>query len=88
MDVALTPELQRFVETELQTGNYRDASHLVQDALRCFMRKRAEPGMRPLPKTREELEKELLASIERLDRGAGISGEEAMKRIQQRIAGK
>ena len=39
-----------------------------------------------LPATREELELELLASIERLDNGKGISGKESLRQFRKRLS--
>ena len=37
------------------------------------------------PKTIEELESQLMQSIDRLDRGEGIDGEEVFRRLRKRI---
>ncbi len=37
------------------------------------------------PKTLEELEAQLLQSIERLDRGEGVDGEAVFRRLRKRI---
>jgi hypothetical protein len=37
------------------------------------------------PTTIEELEAQLLQSVERLDRGGGVDGEEAFRRLRKKI---
>jgi hypothetical protein len=39
----------------------------------------------PEPKTLEELETQLLQSVDRLDRGEGVDGEEVFRRLRKRI---
>jgi hypothetical protein len=39
----------------------------------------------PTPKSLEELESRLLQSVDRLDRGEGLDGEEVLRRLRKRI---
>ena len=67
MNVSLTPELERFVETEVGSGLYQTASEVIRAGLRRLKEDRQRlPSM---PQTLSELEKALLSSIDRLDRG-------------------
>jgi hypothetical protein len=43
------------------------------------------PPLPQAPKTLRELETQLLQSIERLDRGEGVDGEESFRRLRERI---
>jgi len=84
MNVSLTPELARFVQKEVESGLYQTASEVVRAGLR---RLRDDQGVRlpRAPRTIEELEVQLLQSIERLDRGEGVDGEEVFRRLRKRI---
>ena len=39
----------------------------------------------PKPKTLEELETQLLQSVDRLNRGEGVDGEEVFRRLRKRM---
>ncbi len=83
MNVSLTPELERFVETEVGSGLYQTASEVIRAGLRRLKEDRQRlPSM---PQTLSELEKALLSSIDRLDRGEGVAGATVLRRLQKRI---
>ena len=82
MNVSLTPELKKFVELEVKSGLYQTASEVIRAGLRRLKEDKQHPGV---PQTLPELEASLLASIERLDRGEGVDGEEAFRRLRAKI---
>jgi len=84
MNVSLTPELEKFVQTEVTSGLYQTASEVVRAGLRRLKEDR-EARQRKTPGTREELEAHLLQSIDLLDRGEGKDGEEVFRRLAKRI---
>ena len=84
MNVSLTPELVKFVEKEVESGLYQTASEVVRAGLRRL--KEDQATRRPqAPKTLEELEMRLLQSIDCLDCGEGVDGEEVFRRLRKRI---
>lgn len=84
MNISLTPELEKFIEKEVQSGLYQTASEVVRAGLRRL--KGDQDSRLPRgPKTLEELESQLLQSIDQLDRGKGKSGEEVIRRLRKRI---
>jgi antitoxin ParD1/3/4 len=84
MNVSLTPELEKFVEKEVQSGLYQTASEVVRAGLRRL--KQDQESTRPhAPQTLDELEQQLLQSVERFDRGEGVDGEEVFRRLRKRI---
>ena len=83
MDVSLTPELEQFVQTEIGSGHYRDPSHLMRVALTHL--KLDRPRLPELPATREELELQLVKSVESLERGEGIDGETSRRNMMRWI---
>ena len=84
MNVSLTPELAKFVEQEVSGGLYQTASEVIRAGLRRL--KEDQEGHLPkAPRTLVALEAQLLQSIERLDRGEGVEGEEVLTRLHKRI---
>jgi antitoxin ParD1/3/4 len=86
MNVSLTPELAKFVEKEVEGGLYQTASEVVRAGLRRLKEDQAARLPRA-PRNLEELETQLLQSIDQLDRGKGTDGEEVIRRLRKRIKG-
>jgi len=84
MNISLTPELAKFVEREVESGLYQTASEVVRAGLRRLKEDQAA-RLPQAPKTLEELETQLLQSLDRLDRGEGIDGEQVFSRLRRRI---
>ena len=84
MNISLTPELEKFVENEVESGLYQTASEVVRAGLRRLKEDQAA-RLPQAPKTLEELETQLLQSLDRLDRGEGIDGEQVFSRLRRRI---
>jgi len=84
VNISLTPELAKFVENEVESGLYQTASEVVRAGLRRLKEDQAA-RLPQTPKTLEELETQLLQSIDRLDRGEGVDGEEVFRRLRKRI---
>ena len=82
MNVSLTPELEKFVATEVKGGLYQTASEVIRAGLR---RLKEDKERMPVPRTLGELEADLMRSVERLDRGQGVDGEAVFRRLRQRI---
>ena len=64
MKIALRPEIEAFVEQEVGTGRFTDASHLVNYAIE-FLRERS----RETPEETAELRRMVEEGIAELDRG-------------------
>lgn len=84
MNVSLTPELKKFVEKEVDSGLYQTASEVIRAGLRR-LKEDQEARVPKTPVTMAELENQLLQSVERLDRGEGVDGEEVFRRLRKRI---
>jgi antitoxin ParD1/3/4 len=84
MNVSLTPELEKFVEKEVKSGLYQTASEVIRAGLRR-LKEDQDVRLPKSPKTLQELETQLLQSIDRLDRGDGIDGEHMFRRLRKRI---
>lgn len=84
MNVSLTPELEKFVEKEVENGMYQTASEVIRAGLRRL--KEDQIARIPqAPKSLEELEGQLLESLGQLDRGKGVDGEQVIRRLRKRI---
>ena len=84
MNISLTPELAKFVEKEVESGLYQTASEVVRAGLRRL--KEDQTARLPqAPRTLAELETQLLQSIDRLDHGKGVDGEEVFRRLRKRM---
>ncbi len=84
MNVSLTPELEKFVHEEVDNGLYQTASEVVRAGLRR-LKEDQEVRLPRMPRSLEELEAQLLESVERLDRGEGVGGEQVMRRLRKKI---
>ncbi len=83
MNVSLTPELEQFIEKEVETGMYQSASEVIRAGLR-LLKAEKEPKPRFMVSSMEELEEKLLEGIRQLDRGEGIPGEIAARELRDR----
>lgn len=84
MNVSLTPELEKFVQKEVQSGLYQTASEVVRAGLRRLKEDQAA-RLPNTPKNLGELEMQLLQSIDQLNHGKGSDGEEVIRRLRKRI---
>ena len=84
MNVSLTPELEKFVAKEVDSGLYQTASEVIRAGLRRLKEDRVRQLR--LPETLAELETQLLESVESLDAGKGVNGEEVIRRLRKRMS--
>ncbi len=84
MNVSLTPELEKFVESEVNSGLYQTASEVIRAGLRR-LKQDQQALTSQTPTTLATLEGQLLDSIERLDRGEGVDGQKSLRRMRKRI---
>ena len=80
MNISLTPELERRIAEKVDSGLYSTASEVVREALRRLFDADEARG-RLIAKLNAELQE----GIDQLDRGEGIPGEEAFRRIDALI---
>ena len=84
MNVSLTPELEKFVAKEVDSGLYQTASEVVRAGLRLLKEERTLRASR-VPATREELEAQLVQAVNSLEAGHGVDGETVFHRLRKRI---
>ena len=85
MNVSLTPTLEKFVEKEVDSGLYQTASEVIRAGLRRLQEDK-ELRQRKVPRTIDELESDLLESVNRLDRGQGVDGKQMFRRLRKKAA--
>jgi antitoxin ParD1/3/4 len=77
MNVSLTPELEEFVATKVQSGRYNSASEVVREALR-LLEKHDQARVAQIGVFNQELSQRLVS----LDRGEHDDPAKAKNRIQ------
>ena len=83
MDVSLTPELERMVQRKVQTGEYKSASEVVQEALRLM----EERDQMKIIQKMERLEK-IAAGLKLLEEGKDIDVEALFAQLDTELDGK
>ncbi len=79
MNVSLTPELERFVQTKVQSGRYNSASEVVREALR-LLEDHEKARAAQLAEFNQELDRRLAS----LDRGESVDPAEVRTRLQRK----
>jgi antitoxin ParD1/3/4 len=79
MNVSLTPELEKFVQTKVASGFYNSASEVVREALRL-----QEEHDRTRSARLAAFNQELGARLAALDRGESVEADTVRERLQQK----
>ncbi|MEM9276551.1 MAG: type II toxin-antitoxin system ParD family antitoxin [Cyanobacteria bacterium P01_F01_bin.143] len=77
MNVSLTPELEQFVQSKVESGMYYSASEVIREGLRMLQEKEMLKQIKI-----EELRREIQKGIEQADRGELVDGEEVFENIR------
>lgn len=80
MNISLTPELERFVESTVKSGRYSSASEVVRVALQLLEEREIKRLVRL-----EELRKEIAIGIEHSDQGDVFDGEDTIRELREEI---
>lgn len=81
MNVSLTPELERLVESKVKSGRYQSASEVIREGLRLLD---DQDRLRELQFA--ETRKKIQAGLDELDQGQGIPGEKIYARMKEKSA--
>jgi antitoxin ParD1/3/4 len=79
MNVSLTPELERFVQTRVESGRYNSASEVVREALRLL-----EDHEQARATQLAEFNRELGRRLASLDRGERVDPAKVRSRLQRK----
>jgi len=77
MNVSLTTELENWVDEKVRSGRYASASEVIREALR-LLEQRELAEQRRLSEVREKIDR----GVEQLDKGQGVSPDEARARLR------
>lgn len=80
MNLVLSPELQGFLEEQLQSGKYQSEAEVYITALQSFADRE-----KYLQAKRDELREAVRIGTEQADRGETIDGETAMAGFRQKL---
>ena len=83
MNVSIGQKWEKFVDKKVASGDYQTASEVLREGLRLLEEK--DLLKRISVSSMAELEEKLRKGIASLDRGEGVEGEEAFKRVRRRI---
>ena len=79
MNVSLTPELEAYVETKVESGRYTSASEVVREALRLLEETEASRA-----EQLAEFNRELAIRLAALDRGDRIDAQTIRERFAEK----
>jgi antitoxin ParD1/3/4 len=79
MNVSLTPELEKLVESKVQSGRYQSASEVIREGLRLL-----DDQDRLRNAQLEEVRRKIQIGIDQLDRGEGIEGGTVLAELKQK----
>jgi antitoxin ParD1/3/4 len=79
MNVALSPELEKFVGKKVKSGDYKSASEVISDGLRLL-----EDEERLRRSRFEDVRRKIQTGLDQLDRGEGIPAEEVRQQIKNK----
>jgi antitoxin ParD1/3/4 len=77
MNISLTPELEAFVQAQLQSGLYHSQSEVIREGLRLLKRFNDHSEEYKL-----WLNKQIALGLEELESGQGVSADGARERIR------
>jgi len=78
MNISLTPELEHLVAEKVKTGRYASASEVIREGLR-LLEEQEQLKLQRLASVRQKIDR----GLEQLDKGQGIPGSEARRRIRR-----
>lgn len=80
MNLALSSEIEKFIETQVQSGKYSSAEEVILAGIRLL-----EERERIYQGRFEELKKEIAIGVEASERGEVVDGEIVFSQLQQKL---
>jgi antitoxin ParD1/3/4 len=81
MNVSLTPELERLVQSKVQTGRYTSASEVVREALRLMEQRDQAQALQ-----KEAIRQKITAGMDSLRAGKGTDGDDFLASMDSELA--
>ena len=75
MEITLTPELEKLVNEEIESGRYKSASEVVREGLRLLEARRLKL---------EALRRDIQEGIDQADRGELVSADEVFAEMRKK----
>jgi antitoxin ParD1/3/4 len=79
MDISLTPELEQFIHTQIESGKFTSALEVIEAGIRLL-----EERDRIYQGRFEELRQAVLVGVEQLDRGERLDGKAVIEQLRQK----
>lgn len=80
MNVSLTPELEQFIQSQLESGKFTSVDEVIAAGIKLL-----EERERIYKGRFEELRKEIMIGIEAADRGELIDGETVLRELREKL---
>lgn len=80
MNVSLAPELEQFIQTQIESGKYTSVDEVIVAGIKLL-----EERERIYKGRFEELRKEIMIGIEAADRGELIDGETVFRELREKL---
>jgi antitoxin ParD1/3/4 len=80
MNVSLTPELEQFIQSQIESGKYASTDEVILAALRAF-----EERERIYKGRFDELRQEIMVGVEASERGEVVDSEIVFSQLQQKL---
>ncbi|MBD2184049.1 type II toxin-antitoxin system ParD family antitoxin [Planktothrix sp. FACHB-1355] len=80
MNISLSSEIEKFIESQVESGKYPSAEEVIVAGIRLL-----EERERIYKGRFEELKKEIMLGVEASERGEVIDGETVFSQLQQKL---
>lgn len=80
MNVSLTPEIEQFIQSQVESGKYASADEVILAALKAF-----EERERIYKGRFEELRREIMVGVKASERGEVVDSEIVFSQLQQKL---
>ncbi len=80
MNVSLTPELERFIQSQVESGKYSSSEEVILAAIKLL-----EVGENIYKGRFEELQRLIMIGVEASERGEVVDGETVFHQLQQKL---
>lgn len=80
MNVSLTPELEQFIQSQVESGQYTSADEVIMASIKLL-----EERERIYKGRFEELRKEIMIGIEASERGEVVDGETVFRELREKL---
>ncbi len=80
MNVSLTPELQQFIQSQLESGRYASSDELIIALIKLL-----EERDRIYKSRFDELQRKIIIGIEASEQGEVVDGETVFRKLEQKL---